>query len=125
MTLLFGLTVNISLNLLIYLVITLVILFLNFLWIHSQDEDPGICYVFALISWVTSFFSLSFIKGPHNEILYWMFIICAGLAFGLMFIEPFFRFLSSIPNAIKERKRNKTTIIEKTEVKVKRFIQEL
>ena len=127
MTLLFGITTNIILNLFIYLVITLVILFLNFLWIHSQDKDPGIAYIFALISWIVSFVSLNFIKGPENEIAYWLFIICAGLALGLMFIEPLFTFLSKVPGRIKQRKqRRKTEISVKTEVKVKKsFIQEL
>jgi uncharacterized membrane protein YfcA len=124
MTLLFGLTINISLNLFIYLVGSLIILFLNLLWVHSQDKDPGLAYVFALISWITAFVSLSFTHSPENEIAYWLFIICSILAFILMFIEPFFRFLTTIPESIRQRKRNKT-IVQKTEVKVKRFIQEL
>ena len=126
MTLLFGLTFNISLNLFIYLVGSLIILFLNLLWVHSQDNDPGLAYVFALISWITAFVSLSFTKSPENEIAYWLFIICSILAFILMFIEPLFTFLSKVPDKIKQRKqRRKTEVSVKTEVKVKRFIQEL
>lgn len=124
MTLLFGIGAKISLNLFIYLFISLVVLFISFFWIHKQDKDPGLAYLFALLSWIASFVSLNFIKGPENEIAYWLFVICAGITFGLMFVEPFFRFLTTIPESIRQRKRNKT-IIQKTEVKVKRFIQEL
>ena len=124
MTLLFGLTFNISLNLFIYLVGSLIILFLNLLWVHSQDEDPGLAYVFALISWITSFVSLSFTKSPENEITYWLFIICSILAFVLMFVEPLFRFIGTIPQYIKDHKESKKVKVEEIKVK-KSFINEL
>ena len=124
MTLLFGLTFNISLNLFIYLVGSLIILFLNLLWVHSQDKDPGLSHVFALISWVTAFVSLSFTHSPENEIAYWLFIICSILAFALMFIEPFFRFIGTIPQSLKNRRTNKKVKVKETKVKMT-FIQEL
>lgn len=124
MTLLFGLTFNISMNLFIYFIGSIIILFLNLLWVHSQNEDPGLGHVFALISWVTAFVSLSFTKSPENEITYWLFIICSILAFALMFIEPLFRFIGTIPESIRSRRKNKKVKVKETKVKMT-FIQEL
>lgn len=124
MTLLFGLTFNISMNLFIYFIGSIIILFLNLLWVHSQDKDPGLAHVFALISWITAFVSLSFTKSPENEITYWLFIICSILAFALMFVEPFFRFIVTIPESIRSRRTNKKVKVKETKVKMT-FIQEL
>lgn len=114
-------------NLSIYCLITLIVVGISFGWMNHQKEDPGICAVVGLISWMISIVSFAFIGDPEldSSTIARTFGTITAITANVMFIlPPLVKGISNIPSSVKERRARRKTI--KVEVKVKqRHISDL
>lgn len=100
-------------NLSIYCFITLFVVAVSFLWLNSQNDEPGIAAIIGLISWVISIISFAFISDPEldSSITARIFGTITGITANVLFILPaIVNSLKNLPKAVKERKEKRRII---------------
>ena len=115
MTLLLGIVGKAILDVSIYVALSLIVFILALLQLNKHKEDLGIPHIFALLTWIASMISLSFVKYPVNKDSVAMVLTivfnCSWLA--LVVIPALVYFLRDIPDKIKRRRENRKKVAMK------------
>lgn len=115
MTLLLGIVGKAILDVSIYVALSLIVFILALLQLNKHKEDLGIPHIFALLTWIASMISLSFVKYPVNKdsvaMVLTIVFTCSWLA--LVVIPALVYFLRDIPDKIKRRRENRKKVAMK------------
>ena len=116
MTLLFGIVGKSILDTLIYFVCSMIVFILALFQLNRHKEDLGLPHIFALLTWIASMISLSFVKYPINKdsAAFTLSIIFTCSWLSLVIIPAFVYFLRDIPDKIKKYRETHKRIAMKT-----------
>jgi Ca2+/Na+ antiporter len=109
MTLLFGIVGKSILDMLIYFACSIIVFIAVLFQLNRHREDLGIPHLFALLCWIASMISLSFVKYPINKdsVAFTLAIIFACSWLSLVIIPALYIFFRDFPKKIKKRRENR------------------